>query len=127
MRGYVVYGWQEDKPGVFIDMECLNNELEVYWIEEIKSYGFSPVYGIECQVEPITGTIFIDTESKDCVKKAFERYTQSMCDKVIDLDHVQENKRKTKTVKNKTIKKNQLGYFVCVSGDIEICDEPYSI
>ena len=50
-QGHVVYGWQEDEIDVLLDTSCLDNKLEVYWMEQIRNNGGSPIYGIECQVE----------------------------------------------------------------------------
>lgn len=112
-HGHVVYGWQEDEDNELLDMDCLDNKLEVYWIDQIRNCGVSPIYGIECQVEPLTGTPCISHEDKISVKNAFEIYTLARVD-------VQKGNKKI-------VKKNKMGYFVCISGDMEIYYDVYSI
>ena len=126
-QGHVVYGWQEDEIDVLLDTSCLDNRLEVYWMEQIRNNGGSPIYGIECQVEPLTGTPCISPEDQITVKNAFVKYTLARCDKYPELNDVQVKKnKKTKIVEN-LVKKNKLGYFVCISGDIESYRDLYSI
>lgn len=123
-QGHVVYGWQEDEENVLLDTNCLDNELEVYWIEKIRNTGVSPIYGIECQVEPLTGTPCISPEDQITVKNAFAKYTLARGDIDTKLDDVPVKKnKKTKIV----VKKNKPGYFVCISGDIESYRDLYSI
>ena len=92
-------------------------------MEQIRNSGVSPIYGIECQVEPLTGTPCISPEDQITVKNAFAKYTLARCDIDTKLNDVPVKKnKKTKIVEN-LVKKNKLGYFVCISGDIEsYCD-----
>lgn len=73
-EGHVIYGWHEDEEDKFIDLDSADNLFEIFFEEQIKNTGCTPIYGIECAMDKTTGIAKLDEKSKKIVRKAFRQY-----------------------------------------------------
>ena len=107
-NGLVVYGWHEDEEDKFIDVEAADHIFELFFDEQIKGTGCIPIYGKPCELDKTTGKAVLDEESKEVVRKAFNRY------------------KKLKESEGIKVKR-EVGYFVGIQDDMEHCLTEYAL
>lgn len=107
-EGHVVYGWHEDDRNTVIDLDSADIIFDVYFDEQVKDTGCTPIYGLKCKLDKTTGKAVLDEESKDFVEKAFNRYKKLKESGGIKV-------------------KSEVGYFVGIQGNMEHCLTKYAL
>ena len=105
-EGHVIYGWREDDEDTVIDMDA-DHPFELYYDEQVKGFGCTPIYGIEYELDKTSG-LNLDEKSKKRMRKAFRRY-----------------KRFKKS--EGTEVKSEVGFHLGISGDMENCGSEYTL
>ncbi len=103
-----IYGFNEGNTEYKLSDEFLEEFKDVKcYISEIDSNNLTELfYGIECEFDPHTGKFIITKEKKDIMKNMFH--------KVMDYKtNAEENND------NKDFIIPELGYYICLGGDID--------
>lgn len=81
-------------------MDAADHIFELFFDEQIKDTGCIPIYGKPCKLDKTTGKAELDEESKEVVRKAFNRYKKFKESEGIKVE-------------------SEVGYFVGIEGDME--------
>lgn len=93
---------------MMIDFGGTSHPFEMYFDEQIRDHGCTPIYGKPCKLDKTTGKAELDEESKTTVRNAFELY------------------KKLKESEGTKVK-SEVGFFVVISGDMEYSRTPYEV
>ena len=107
-RGDVVYRWHEDEDDKMIDFRKTSHPFEMYFDDQVRDHGGTPIYGKPCELDKTTGKSVLDEESKTIVRNAFALY------------------KKLKESEGTKVK-SEVGFFVAISGDMEYSRTGYEV
>jgi hypothetical protein len=103
----IIYGFKEDSGHEYLDIDYLENlGVEMYAVDVVRDCMNEAEYGIPCEFDDYTGKVVYPNEND--IKTVEDLYTKFM-----EFHNGNRNSR--------------LGYYLVVSGDYNICSQPYNL